>query len=197
MTKYILNSGGLKNHLEKTKRFHKEVVQGLGNSPRILFCCFAAPREHWEKKFLDHSREFLQSMDDEIHPEFEFAFPDTFEEQLKRNDAVIICDGDDHLLLSYLRNYSLPAIWKNKVVVGSSAGSDALVTAFWTCDWRQIKKGLGILPIKFISHYKSEYGKDDPRGPIDWDAAYTELQDYEDDLPIHALEEGDYIVIEA
>ena len=57
--------------------------------------------------------------------------------------------------------------------------------------------GLGILPIKFIPHYKSNWGSDDPRGSIDWEAALRELEEYGDaSLPIHALEEGEYIVIE-
>jgi hypothetical protein len=56
--------------------------------------------------------------------------------------------------------------------------------------------GLGILPMKFIAHYKSSYGGNDPRGPIDWDKAYSELSKYGDtSLPIHALEEGHFIVI--
>jgi hypothetical protein len=83
------------------------------------------------------------------------------------------------------------------VVIGSSAGSNALVKCFWTCDWRQVKEGLGILPIKFIPHYKSAYGEGDPRGPIDWIQAYNELAEYGDQsLPIHALEEGDFIIID-
>ncbi|EKE21485.1 MAG: hypothetical protein ACD_7C00216G0001 [uncultured bacterium] len=57
--------------------------------------------------------------------------------------------------------------------------------------------GLGILPIKFIPHYKSSYGEDDPRGSIDWESAYKELEGCGNkSLPIHALEEGNFIVIE-
>ena len=57
--------------------------------------------------------------------------------------------------------------------------------------------GLGILPIKFLAHYKSEYGADDPRGPINWESALEELKNYGDtSLPVHALKEGGYVVIE-
>ena len=36
---------------------------------------------------------------------------------------------------------------------------------------------------------------DDPRGPIDWGKAHEELAEFGDkNLPIHALEEGDFIV---
>ena len=196
MTKYILNSGGLKNNPEKADKFNREIIKGLGKSPKILFCNFAVAREYWEKKFVDYTGRFLESMDENVKPIFELAYPDKFIDQLKNNDAVIIHGGDDTLLLYWLKQYDLPEAWKDKVVSGSSAGSNALVEKFWTCDWRQVMTGLGILPIKFIPHYKSGFGNDDPRGPIDWAEAYSELSKEDESLPMHALEEGDFIVIE-
>ncbi len=195
MTKYILNSGGLKRYSDKADKFHKEIVKDLGSSPRILFCFFAVPREVWEEKFSQYSQRFLQSMDDGIAPKINLAFPNKFVEQVKNSDAIIIHGGDDKLLLYHLKKYNLPSIWQGKVVAGSSAGSDTLVKYFWTCDWRCVMEGLGILPIKFIPHYKSDYNSDSLDGPIDWDKAYRELEDYGDkSLPIYALEEGDFIV---
>lgn len=61
----------------------------------------------------------------------------------------------------------------------------------------EIVKGLSILPIKFLPHYKSSYGNEDSRGHIDWDKALQELKDYKEDFPIHALKEGEYVVIES
>ena len=197
MTKYILNSGGLKNQPERADKFNREIVRGLGKNPRILFCHFAVAREYWEEKFANYTERFLKSMDKEIKPKFELAFPDKFASQLKNNDAVIIHGGDDTLLLYWLKRYDLPEIWKDKVIAGSSAGSSALTKHFWTCDWRKCLDGLNILPIKFMPHYKSDFGSTDPRGPIDWKKAYDELAEYGDKtLPIYALEEGDFIVIE-
>lgn len=196
MTKYILNSGGLRNVPDKADKFNREIVKGLGKTPKILFCHFSVARECWEEKFAEYTKRFLGSMDKDVSPVFELAFPDKFIEQLKDNDAVVIHGGDDTLLLYWLKQYNLPEIWKDKVVAGSSAGSDVLAKKFWTCDWRKVMDGLGILPIKFIPHYKSAFGNDDPRGPIDWDRAYSELDDEDKSLPIYALEEGDFIVIE-
>ncbi|MHB8904116.1 MAG: Type 1 glutamine amidotransferase-like domain-containing protein [Patescibacteria group bacterium] len=197
MTKYILNSGGLRNQPEKAGKFNRAIVKGLGKTPKVLFCHFAVAREDWEKKFADYTKRFLESMDEETKPKFELAFPDKFIDQIKNNDAVIIHGGDDTLLLYWLKQYNLPKIWEDKVIAVSSAGSNVLAKHFWTCDWRQCFDGLNILPIKFISHYKSDFGANDPRGPIDWDKAYQELSEYGDKtLPIHALEEGDFIIIE-
>lgn len=197
MTKYILNSGGSNNNPDKAIIFSRELMKGLGSNPKILFCLFAQPREDWENKFLKHKENLLERIDGDIKPVVELAFPDKFVSQMVNNDAIIIYGGDDHLLQYWLKQYDLPKIWEGKVVAGSSAGSDALVKHFWTCDWRQCRDGLGILPLKFIPHYNSTYGSDDPRGPIDWQKAYDELSGYGDkSLPIHALEEGDFIVIE-
>ena len=73
-----------------------------------------------------------------------------------------------------------------------------LADSYYTCDWRSCRKGFALLPIKFIAHYQSAFGDGDPiRGPIDWQKAYDELRAYGDTtLPIHALKEGEFIVME-
>ncbi len=197
MTKYILNSGGLKNNAEKADKFNKEIVKDLGKNPNILFCHFAIPREYWEEKFSSYTKRFLESMNKGINPKFELAYPDKFIDQIKNNDAVMIHGGDDKLLLYWLKQYDLPKIWKGKIVAGSSAGSNVLAKIFWACDWRQCLDGLNILPIKFITHYKSRFGNNDPRGSVDWKKAYSELSECGNKkLPICALKEGDFIIIE-
>jgi len=197
MTKYVVNSGNVHNNPDKAKKFYTEVLKGLGNKPKVLFCLFATPREYWEQKFEKYKNMFLELIPQKAKPIIEMALPSTFENQVKQCDVIIIPGGDDHLLQHWLKRFDLLKIWDGKVVATSSASSDLVSTHFWTCDWRQCMDGLSILPIKFIPHYKSFYGSDDPRGPIDWDKAYKELEEYGDkSLPIHALEEGDHIVFE-
>lgn len=197
MTKYIINSGGSRNNPDKAKLSIAEIVKDLGDKPNILFCFFAQKREDWEICYKEKLDGFKQMMPDNIEPEFDLAFPDKFVEQVTKADAIMIFGGDDHLVQYWLKQFDIPKIWQGKTVFTSSASSDALAKHFWTCDWRQSMDGLGILPIKFIPHYKSNFGADDPRGPIDWDKAYNELENYGDkNLPIHALEEGEFIIIE-
>lgn len=196
MTKYVLNSGGIGNNPKLAKEFFAEVTKGMGSNPKILLCFFAKPREDWEIGFaedIENSKTFMP----DIEPQFEMAMPGKFEEQLNQNDAVYIHGGDDHLLQYWLNQFDIPKIWDGKVVATNSASSHALSKHFWTCDWRKLMDGLGTLSIKFLAHYKSEYGIDDPRGPIDWEAALEELEEYGDaSLPIYALKEGEYVVIE-
>lgn len=198
MTKYILNSGGIRNSADKGARFYNEIVRGLGSRPRVLLCHFAQPREDWEIKFPEYVEAFRSVMPADVQPTFEMAFPDTFVEQLKESDAVYFHGGDDHLIQYWLHQFQVPRIWEGKVVATNSASSHALVSFFWTCDWRRCMKGLGILPIKFLAHFESAYGHTDPRGPIDWSKARRELAEYGDvTLPVCALHEGEYQVIEA
>ena len=197
MTKYILQSGGLRKNSQKTAMFFNEIVRDFGDRPRVLLCFFAEKRGHWEDKVEEYKKGFLALLEDGINPEFELALPSEFEEQVKRSDVVYLYGGDDELLMLRLGGFDLERLWKDKTVATISAGTDALSKHFWTCDWRKCMDGFGLLPIKVIPHYNSDYGSEDPRGPIDWQGAYDELKEYGDkSLPIHALEEGDYIVIE-
>ena len=194
MTKYVLNSGSYNNYPEKARLFFNEICDGLHEKPVVLHCFFSRPRDYWESNFAELNSDYYP---DGITPIFEMAMPEQFEEQCGRADVIMLHGGDDHLLMYWLRRFDVPEIFKSKVVAGSSAGSDAMSSSFWTCDWRKCIDGLDIVPIKIIPHYKSSYGQSDPRGSIDWDAAYDELAAYGDTtLPIHALEEGDFVVIE-
>ena len=198
MTKYVLNSGSTSQYQDKQKAFFAEILKGLGTHPKILIVLFSRPREYWEETFQKYESATKNAVSDDIEAVFEMAMPDTFINQIKNNDIVYILGGDDYLLRFWFDKYDIPNIWENKVVAGSSAGSSILVRHFWTCDWRENMDGLGVLPIKFIPHYNSNYGTDDPyRGGIDWEQAKDELKHYGDiNLPIYAIEEGDFIVFE-
>ncbi|MBU0894787.1 MAG: Type 1 glutamine amidotransferase-like domain-containing protein [Nanoarchaeota archaeon] len=196
MTKYVLNSGGMKNNPKMSKKFFAELVNGLGEKPRFLYCYFAQPREDWEESFSKEKEQLPKIVPEGVFPLIELAFPTKFEKQINDSDIVYIKGGDDHLLQYWLKKFDIPNIWKNKVVGTSSASSHALSTQFWTSDWRQCMEGLGVLPIKFLAHYKSAYGGKDTRGPINWEKALEELKNFgEKDLPIYALEEGHFKII--
>lgn len=198
MTKYILNSGGLKTRNDKGRLFFEEIIKELGDKPNVLMCFFAEKREDWESKFSNYRTLFQSAITTGQKIDFELAFPKTFIDQINRCDAIYIHGGDDFLLQFWLKGFNLPEIWEGKNVATNSASSSVLSVASWTCDWRECMEGLGILPIKFIPHFGSlSYGADDPRGPIDWAKAKEELEDFGDkSLPIYALPEGEFVVFE-
>ena len=197
MTKYVLNSGGAKRAPELKRDFHREIVKDLGANPKILLCNFAQGREYWEIKFDGYANSIREDMPEGIAPEFQLAMPDALVAQCEWADVIYFHGGDDHLLTYWVTQFDYMKLFENKVVATGSASSDMLTTSYWTCDWRACGDGLGILPIKFIPHFESAYGDDDPRGLIDWQAAYDELANYGDtSLPVFALKEGEFIVRE-
>ena len=196
MTKYFLNSGGISHTADKGKKFLNEVVDGLGEHPKILYCLFARQREYWEKKFqedIELNKKILYGRE----PDYQLAMPDKFEAQVKWCDVLFIHGGDVTLLTYYLKPFILSVPWKGKRVATSSAGSAFMVRQYWDPDWRRCDNGFGFIPIKLIPHYKSEFGSDDPRGPIDWEKALSDLKKTGDQtLPIYALEQGEYELFE-
>lgn len=197
MTKYVLNSGGIRNQPELRKKFHLELIKGLSNNPKFILCNFAQGREYWEIKFQNYSNAITEDMPSGVKPTFELATPSLFAEQCREADVIYFHGGDDYLLQYWMKQFNLAELFKNKVVATTSASSDMLSTHYWTGDWQQCADGFGVLPIKFIAHYQSGYGDADPRGTIDWQRAYDELVAFGDtSLPIYALKEGEYIVIE-
>lgn len=197
MTKYVLNSGGIRSAPDLKKQFHQELVKGLGEAPKFLLCNFAQPREYWDVKFQGYSDRIAEDMPANIKPSFELAMPDKFIDQCAQADVIYFHGGDNHLFQYWMKQYDLSQLFKNKVVATNSASSNTLSTHYWSGSWRKCFDGFGILPIKFIPHFQSSFGDADRRGPIDWQQAYDDLAAYGDTtLPIHALKEGEYIVFE-
>lgn len=196
MIKYVINSGGLRKNPEKNKLYVAEILKDLGKKPKVLICFFAQKREDWENAYQEYLDRVKENLPNGIEVIFDMAYPEKFVEQMEDCDALIMPGGDDHLIQYWLKKFDLEKIWQGKTIATSSASSNMVVKHFWTCDWRQSMDGFSLVPIKFIPHYKSNYGIDDPRGPIDWDKAYADLKNYGDkNLPIYALEEGEFIVI--
>jgi len=198
MTKYVLNSGYEFKYPLKASKFIEEMIPDEKKAFSVLIVNFAQRRNMWEEKY-----EKLQKSINTFLPvghiiSYSLAFPDIFRKQCEQADVIYIQGGEDNLLKFYLDQFTdLESFFKNKTVVSSSAGSNYLSSYYWTCDWRSHFTGSHILPIKFLPHYLSDYGSKNPLGKINWNKALKELKNYGDDsLPVHALEEGDYVVIQ-
>jgi hypothetical protein len=193
MIRFLLNSGGIDNADDGGVAFYQNLVRGRGDEPKIVICMFGLARSTWESKFGAYSIAFTSRIDPGVKPIFELALPDKFTEQCASADVISLSGGDDYLWQYWLGRYDLRTIWDNKTVGTNSGSSQAVCVNSWTCDWREIIGGLGVVSAKFISHYESKWGVDDPRGPINWQAAYAELAEFGDkNLPVYALKEGEY-----
>jgi cyanophycinase-like exopeptidase len=192
-TRYILVGGADRNAKDGGRALGEAMAHGLDNAPKVLSCLFAEPREVWEEKFITRQAYFAVAFGQEV--ECELAMPSTFEVQVKAADVIYLHGGDDALLGHYLDTYDLPKLFAGKTVVGTSAGGDYLSTIYWTCDWRTIGHGSGLVPVAYIPHFKSTYGKKDPRGPIDWEKAQQELH-AATTLPLCCLKEAEFEVFD-
>lgn len=192
MIKYILVGGHIYKAKDGGKAFCEELVKGIANTPiKILDCLFARTKDAWEKRFNDDRNFFSKHLKDF---ELELALPERFLEQIKKSDIVFFQGGIPHQLIPILNT---TADWlkelDGKVLVGSSGGADAMCKYYGVGKTSSIGEGLGILPIKFIPHWKSDYT---PGVAIDWDTLLKNLQSYKEDLDVITLGDGEFTVVE-
>jgi hypothetical protein len=196
MTKYIMQSGGLKSQPDSAKKYFAELLKGLGNKPKLLWCFFATLPDDCNERFKKYPKLFESYMPKGISPIHINATIENFEKEVSEVDAIYLHGGETKPLYDILKKYDLTKLFDNKSIGTNSASSMVLSKYAWSCNKRAPEEGLGIFPIKFLAHFKSDYGSDDPRGPIDWGKAYDDMLNYGDaSLPIHALKEGEFLIM--
>lgn len=192
-----MQSGGLKTEAEAAQAYFAELLDGLGDKPKLLWCFFATLPDDCTERFEKYTKLFKNYMPEGVDPINTNATVDDFEKQVREADAIYMHGGTVAPLKKILGTYDLSKLFDGKSVGTNSASSMVLARHTWSCDERVLEDGLGIFPIKFLAHFNSDYGSDDPRGPVDWEGAYEELKNYGDtNLPVYALEEGQFVVME-
>jgi peptidase E len=191
MTKFILVGGYPHKALDGGRTFLEELVKGFNQPVRVLVCLFARPREDWEKAF-NQDKDFYTKYLHNIKFVLTLADPDNFIEQIENSDAIYIRGGDTRLLMSVLQK---TGDWvsklKGKTVAGSSAGADLFAKYFYDLDYLEFGEGLGLLPVKTLVHFGSDYNSPN----IHWEHVHKILKEYKEDLEILKLSEGGFKVI--
>lgn len=189
-TKIILVGGYPRKAADGGKAFCEELVVGFPEPVNILDCLFARPVENWAKAY-GEDKEFFERHLPGKKLEVVLAQPETFIDQLEWAQAIYIRGGETVRLLKIL---ATQPDWtkrlSDKTLAGSSAGAEALSQYFYYLETLTMKEGLGLLPIKLIPHYRSDYNAPN----IDWDQADTDLENYKEPLPIIKLAEGEFVV---
>ena len=187
-TKYILIGGQIHKAQDGGLSFCEELIKGINHRPiKILDCLFAREKDDWSDRF-DKDRNFFFSNSPDF--ELELASPENFIEQIRNNHVVLFQGGVPRKLISMLDtagNWLKEA--QGKVLVGSSGGADTLCKYYGVGRTGNVREGLGLLPIKFIPHWKSDYGEG---LDINWDSLFEKLKSYKEDLEIVVLSEGEY-----
>jgi len=193
MTKYILVGGYPPKASDGGKALAKEMIKGFKEPVKFLVCYFARPKIQW-KSNAKEDRLFFQNHLKGKKIEFQIATVKNFIEQMKWSNVIYIRGGKIEKLLELLNRCDG---WKKelegKTLVGSSAGAMAVAKYSYNVDNLILENGLGLLSVKVLVHYLSNYNAPN----IDWDKAFKELKNYKENLPTHALKEGEYIVIES
>lgn len=192
MTKYILVGGYIHKALDEGKAFCEELVKGIDKKPiKILDCVFARPKESWEE-CLNKDNVLFQKFIKNF--ELKLANPEKFTEQIKNSDVIFLRGGHTQVLYEFLsRDKNWIKELEGKVLAGTSAGAEVIAKYYHVLSTNRIGGGFSLLPIKFISHWKSK-NFDGVEQNIDFDKVLKELKNYKEDLPIYALKEGEFKV---
>lgn len=190
MIKFILIGGHIQKAKDEGRAFCDELVKDAkGKQIKILDCLFARPQHEWDTKFQDDKnffQKYLQNF------EIELATPENFLEQIKKSDIIFFQGGVPHQLMSII---ATTGDWikelDGKILVGSSGGADAICKYYGVGKTSNIGEGLGLLPIKFIPHWKSDYALG---VVINWNELFDKLKKYKEDLKIVTLGEGEFII---
>jgi len=184
MTTFILHGGRVTHESEANTKFFQEIANRLPDGARVLCCYFANPT-----KIVSAHEHITAHIDaaTEKHFIFEIADPDPeiFVEQAGRADALYFHGGTTGLLKDALQPIkNLSQLFQDKLVIGTSAGAHMLSRYYYSVMKSELYVGLGILPIKVISHYADEY-----KGQLEM------LKTHGESLETYALQEGEFIVI--
>lgn len=193
-TKFLLIGGYIWKAPDGGKAYAEELVRGFEEPAKILVCLFARPEEDWPKLFKEDQDFFAKHLFG-VDLEVQLAQPGTFIDQLKWANAIYFRGGSMDTLLSRLtQSPNWQKFLDGKTISGASAGAQLFSKEYYSLSKQRVEQGLGILPLKVLAHYKSDFNGPD----FDWDKAYQELKDYGDqDAPLWTLPEGEYHVIES
>lgn len=192
MTKFILVGGYVQKAPDSGRAFCNELVKNFPEPVKILDCMFARLQTVWEETFAK-DKEFFKIQLPDKKVELKLAKLDTFIDQVKWADVVYLRGGSSEELVKSLQERDgWTKFLDGKTIAGTSAGADALSKYYYGLDNLKIRNGLGLVPVKTIPHFKSDYHG----WEFDWDKAKAELNAHKENLPLLALQEGEFKVFQ-
>jgi len=183
MTKYILHGGNTKELNEDNNGFFREMTLGLPGRVHVLLNYFSRLDSEIEECAKEDKRRLLKNSQNK-DLSFEIADPQKFIDQLKKCNIMYMRGGDSAKLIKMMSPFSdLKELFKNKVIVGSSAGVYVMTRYYWENDTGILGEGLGILNFKVYCHYN----------PNDINIV-NKLQEYKENLPLLTLPNCKWVI---
>jgi hypothetical protein len=189
-TIYILAGGSDLSHPDYWDDLRKALHPNEGT--RLLSCMFSRDPDRWEDLFSRFKPHFLKAFGEST--DLKLADIENFNQQAEWADVIYLHGGDLDMLRQNLpKPEALLKLFSGKIIIGSSAGAQLLSAQCWRCSKRRVDTGLGFTPLNVLVHYKSDFGSDDPRGPIDWSRARAELQEAVGTAEVACIREGQFV----
>ena len=154
-TKFILHGGFDKGAEQANDAFFAEMLKDTPNEVKILLVYFAEEPDRIEERRESDLKQFNKNKGDKILS-FKTTGEENFPEQVRGADVVYLHGGRSGRLLEALKKYpNIKELFEGKIVAGDSAGANVLAGAFYSRRAGAFE-GLGLIPIKIISHYREE-----------------------------------------
>lgn len=186
MNKYIFHGGGSTKGEIGNQTFFRELVKDVPENGTVLLVYFASREDDYTERMMYDTEKCNESTSKKLN--IVVANKANFIQQVLSADAIYLRGGSTEKLINTLKEYpdftnSLQN--KNITVAGSSAGAYALSTLYSSHYEDIAAEGLGIVPVRVVTHYLSE--KMPPR-----EEAIKILKKTKQELPLVTLEETEW-----
>jgi len=151
MTLYILAGGEDRASQDYGQKLEK-IISVRFESPRVLSCFFSLPKNLWEEKAKSWGSWFQSNLGDGV--EYRSTTPESFLDDLDWADVIYLHGGTTALLKKSLEHFgTFYEKFKDKIVIGSSAGANFLSTTYYSPSQNSVDHGTGLAGVATIVHY--------------------------------------------
>ncbi|HEY0964609.1 MAG TPA: Type 1 glutamine amidotransferase-like domain-containing protein [Candidatus Paceibacterota bacterium] len=187
MTKYIFHGGGTRKDSSNNDTFYAEFVKDIPDNGVLLLVYFASRTDDNSER-IAYDTQKCEEFSNGKKFDIQVATMSDFIAQVSEADAIYFRGGSTEKLLNTLKQFPYLKPYfenKHKTVAGSSAGAYVLSTLYSSHYEDVAAPGLGIVPVRVITHYKSE--KMPPK-----EGAVKALGETRQELQLITLEEGEW-----
>lgn len=188
MNKYIFHGGGSAQDGVGNNSFFEELVKDAPENGTVLLVYFASREDDYSDRVAYDTEKCKSATNKKLS--VVVANKDDFVKQVLEADVIYLRGGSTEKLITALKEYpELESVLTNKqkTIAGSSAGAYELSTYFSSHYEDIAASGLGIVPVRVITHYESK--KMPPR-----EGAIEALKNTAQELPLITLRETEWEV---
>lgn len=193
MTTYILAGGNDRSYEEYGHKL-AGVVQGFVEHPKILSCFFAKDKNDWSEASDNWSAWVNAHFGDAA--EHRATTLESFEKDTVWADVVYFHGGNTLMLTTAMQVFNdIEKMFKGKIIIGSSAGSNFLSDTYYSPSRDTVERGRGVINFAVISHYGAEGDGDVLLDNTGWQDIIRRTKDTSGGEQILLIPEGTFVTI--